>query len=65
VIIIVAHVIIFVMLDMELNERANPLVYMAVLVPLAVLVPVAIIRPVKGALIGLLWSRGLSDELDR
>lgn len=65
VITIVAHVIIFVMLDMELNERASPLIYMAVLVPLSVVVPLAIIRPVKGALIGFLWSRGLSDELER
>lgn len=32
VIMIVAHVIIFVMLDMELNERDSPLVYLAVLV---------------------------------
>jgi uncharacterized protein (DUF983 family) len=65
VITLVAHVIIFVMLDMELNERASPLIYMAVLVPLSVVVPLAIIRPVKGALIGFLWSRDLSDELER
>ncbi|MDB5540743.1 MAG: zinc-finger protein [Devosia sp.] len=65
VITIVAHVIIFVMLDMELNERASPLIYLAVLVPLSVVVPLAVIRPVKGALIGFLWSRGLSDELER
>lgn len=65
VIMIVAHVIIFVMLDMELNERASPLVYLAVLVPLSVLIPLAIIRPVKGGLIGFLWVRKISDELDR
>lgn len=65
VITIVAHIIVFVMLDMELNGRASPLIYLAVLVPLSVLVPLAIIRPVKGALIGFLWSRNLSDELGR
>lgn len=65
VITIVAHVIVFVMLDMELNGRASPLIYLAVLVPLSVLVPLAIIRPVKGALIGFLWSRNLSDELEK
>ncbi|MDC9822644.1 DUF983 domain-containing protein [Devosia sp. ZB163] len=65
VITIVAHVIIFVMLDMELNRRASPLIYLSVLVPMSIVVPLLIIRPAKGGLIGFLWARGLSDELDR
>ena len=65
VIMILGHVIIFVMLDMELNERASPLIYLAVLVPLSVAVPLTIIRPVKGGLIGVLWARKVSDELER
>lgn len=65
VITIVAHVIIFVMLDMELNQRANPMVYLSVLVPLSIIVPLLVIRPVKGGLIGFLWARRISDELDR
>ncbi len=65
VITIVTHVIIFVMLDMELNRRGSPLLYLGALVPISVAVPLLIIRPVKGALIGLFWARGLNDELDR
>ena len=65
VITLVAHAIIFIMLDMELNERASPLIYMAVLVPLSIIVPLLIIRPVKGAMIGFLSTRKISDELDR
>ncbi|MGN6486676.1 MAG: DUF983 domain-containing protein [Devosia sp.] len=65
VITIVAHVIIFVILDMELNQRANPMVYLSVLVPLSIIVPLLVIRPVKGGLIGFLWARRISDELDR
>lgn len=65
VITIVAHAIIFLLLDMELNRRASPLIYLSVLIPISVLVPLLLIRPAKGGLIGLLWARGMSDELDR
>lgn len=65
VIMIVGSVIILVMLDMELNQRASPGFYLAALVPLAALLPIAIIRPAKGAIIGLFWSKGISDELER
>src|SRR5690606_1757498 len=63
VVTIVGHVIVFVMLDMELNSRGSPGMYLAVLVPLAVIIPLAIIRPAKGLLIAWLWTRNLSDEL--
>lgn len=65
VIMIVAHMLIFAMLQMELVGWANPGLYMAVLVPLSIVAPLAIIRPVKGGLIGLLWRLRASDELDR
>ena len=65
VITIVAHVIIFVMLDLELTGRASPQLYLTVLVPISVVAPVLLIRPAKGALIGLFWARDMSDELDR
>ncbi|RUT32633.1 DUF983 domain-containing protein [Arsenicitalea aurantiaca] len=63
-IMIVAHVLIFVMLEMELSGRSSPAAYLMVMVPLSVLVPLLLLRPVKGAIIGFLWSRNLSDELD-
>jgi uncharacterized protein (DUF983 family) len=61
---IVAHVLIFVMLEMELSGRASPAIYLAILVPLSIATPLILIRPVKGGLIGLLWSLKASDELD-
>ena len=64
VIMIVAHVIIFVMLEMELSGSASAGVYIAVLVPLSVIVPLLVIRPIKGAIIGFLWARNVSDELN-
>ncbi|HEV2515826.1 MAG TPA: DUF983 domain-containing protein [Devosia sp.] len=65
VIMIVAHVLILVMLAMEVSGRANPLVYLSVLIPLSIMVPLAMLRPVKGAIIGILWARQLSDEQGR
>jgi uncharacterized protein (DUF983 family) len=64
VIMIVAHVLIFVMLEMELHGTPSPLIYLAVLVPLSLIIPLLILPSVKGAIIGILWARNLSDELD-
>lgn len=65
VIMIVAHILVFIMLQMELGDAASPLIYLLVLVPLAVILPLLILPSVKGAIVGLLWSRQLSDELER
>jgi uncharacterized protein (DUF983 family) len=63
-IMIVAHVLVAVMLDLELRGGGGAGFYLSVMVPLAVVVPLVLLRPVKGAIIGFLWARGLSDELD-
>jgi uncharacterized protein (DUF983 family) len=65
VIMIVAHVLIFVMLEMELHGTPSPMIYLAVLVPLSLIIPLIILPSVKGAIIGILWARNLSDELDQ
>ena len=65
VIMIVAHVLIAVMLAMEAGGKNSSGTYLAVFVPLSVIVPFALLRSAKGALIGILWARSLSDELDR
>ncbi len=64
-IMIVAHVLIFVMLELEMTGLSSPLLYLVVMVPLSLIVPLATIRPLKGGLIGLLWARSLSDEQER
>ncbi|MHA6689338.1 DUF983 domain-containing protein [Devosia sp. A449] len=65
VITVMVHIIGFTMLEMELHGRGSPLIYLYVLVPLAVIVPLAILPSSKGAIIGLLWAKGWSDEQDR
>lgn len=63
-IMIVAYVLIFVMVEMELHRLGSPLAILAVLVPLAIIIPLLILPAIKGTLVGLLWARNLSDELD-
>ena len=65
VITVMVHIIAFTMLEMEISGRGNPLIYLFVLVPLAAVVPLVILPSSKGAIIGLLWAKGWSDELKR
>lgn len=62
VIMVVIFIIAFVMLALEINGWGNPLIYLVVLVPLSVLIPLLILPPAKGAIIGLFWAKGWSDE---
>lgn len=65
VITVVIFIIAFVMLYLEINGWGNPLVYLMVLVPLSVIVPLMILPSSKGAIIGLFWARGWSDEQEQ
>ena len=62
VITVMVHILGFVMLEMELSGRGNPLTYIYVLVPLSIIVPLAILPSSKGGIIGLFWAKGWSDE---
>ena len=65
VITLMVHIIGFVMLEMELSGHGNPQIYIYVLVPAAIIVPLAILPSSKGAIIGLMWAKGWSDEQER
>lgn len=65
VVTVVILIIAFVMLEMEISGSGNPQVYLWVLVPLSVIVPLIILPSCKGAIIGLLWAKGWSDEAER
>jgi len=56
-IMIVGHLLVFVMLDMELRGAASPLVYLAIFVPLAAILPLIMLPSVKGFVVALQWSR--------
>jgi len=55
-IIIVGHLIIGLMMELEAVAPQAPWVYLATMVPLALLMPLAILPSVKGAVVGLQWA---------
>jgi Uncharacterized protein conserved in bacteria len=61
VITVVGHVLVFVLLELA-RAQVNPLVSLAILIPVVVIGSLLLLPPVKGALIGLLWARNLSDQ---
>lgn len=62
IVMIVAHLAVFVMLEMEMTGLGSAGLYLSVLIPLCIVVPIALMRPLKGAIIGFLWARNLSDD---
>ena len=55
-IIIVGHIIIGLMMELEAVAPQAPWVYLATMVPLALLMPLAMLPSVKGAVVGLQWA---------
>ena len=65
VITVVIHILAFVMLELELSGHGSPLLYLYAVVPLSIMLPIAILPSSKGAILGLMWAKGWSDEQDR
>ena len=55
-IIIVGHVIIGLMMELEATMLQAPWVYLATMVPLALLMPLAMLPSIKGGVVGLQWA---------
>lgn len=55
-IIIVGHIIIGVMMEMEATAPQAPFVYLMTMVPLALILPLAMLPSIKGAVVGLQWA---------
>lgn len=56
-IVLVGHILIFSMLDLEIQHSdINPLWYVVTLVPLAIVLPLALLPSIKGAVVGLQWA---------
>ncbi|MHB1108983.1 MAG: DUF983 domain-containing protein [Devosia sp.] len=55
-IVIVGHILIGVMLEMEMTMRVEPYVYLMVMVPLALFLPLLMLPSIKGAVVGLQWA---------
>jgi uncharacterized protein (DUF983 family) len=55
-IIIVGHIIIGLMLEMEMSMQVAPYVYLLTMVPLALFLPLLMLPSIKGAVVGLQWA---------
>jgi uncharacterized protein (DUF983 family) len=55
-ILIVGHLIVGVMLELELHATIEPWVYLVTMLPAAVVLPLAILPSVKGAVVGIQWA---------
>ena len=55
-ILIVGHVIVGLMLEMEFHAEIAPWVYLATMVPAAIILPLALLPSIKGAIVGLQWA---------
>jgi uncharacterized protein (DUF983 family) len=55
-IVIVGHIIVGLMLELELHATVAPWMYMVTMVPLAVILPLLMLPSIKGAIVGLQWA---------
>lgn len=55
-ILIVGHLIVGLMLELEFHAQIEPWVYFVTLVPLAVILPLLLLPSIKGAIVGLQWA---------
>ena len=66
-IIIVGHLLVFLMLDLEMSFHVEPVTYLWTILPLAIVLPLAILPSIKGAVVGLQWANRMHgfDPLHR
>jgi uncharacterized protein (DUF983 family) len=55
-ILIVGHLIVGLMLELELHWTVEPWVYLVTMVPAAVILPLIMLPSIKGAIVGLQWA---------
>lgn len=55
-ILIVGHVIVGLMLELELHASIEPWVYLVTMVPAALILPLIMLPSIKGAIVGLQWA---------
>jgi uncharacterized protein (DUF983 family) len=55
-IVIVGHVVIFLMIELESWGTISPLAYLLTLVPLSLVLALVLLQPIKGAVVGLQWA---------
>ena len=55
-ILIVGHLIVGLMLELELHASIEPWIYLVTMVPAALILPLILLPSIKGAIVGLQWA---------
>jgi uncharacterized protein (DUF983 family) len=55
-ILIVGHLIVGLMLELEFHAEIAPWVYLVTMVPAAIILPLVLLPSIKGAIVGLQWA---------
>ncbi len=55
-ILLVGHILVGLMLELEMNWSLPPMFYIFTMVPLAIVLPLLLLPPIKGAIVGLQWA---------
>ncbi len=56
-ILIVGHLLVGVMIELDTMFRISPMTYLVIMVPLGIVLPLAILQPIKGMVIGIQWAK--------
>jgi uncharacterized protein (DUF983 family) len=66
-IMIVGHILVGLMLEMEMAFHVSPVTYLYTMIPLAVILPLTMLPSIKGAVVGLQWANRMHgfDPLHR
>ena len=66
-ILIVGHLIVGLMLELELHASIEPWVYLVTMVPAALILPLIMLPSIKGAIVGMQWATRMHgfDETQR
>ena len=56
-ILVVGHLLVGIMIELDTMFRISPMTYLVIMVPLGIVLPLAILQPIKGMVIGIQWAK--------
>ena len=56
-ILIVGHVLVGVMIELDVLFHISPMTYLMIMLPLGIVLPLALLQPLKGMVVGIQWAK--------
>jgi uncharacterized protein (DUF983 family) len=56
-ILIVGHLLIGIMIELDMVFHISPMNYLMIMVPLGIVLPLAMLQPLKGMVVGIQWAK--------